>query len=231
MFESDKSLLKNNVFYTQEGRGNHWAYGYAETVEGFNENVMEWIRIEAENCDFYEGIVMMHSIAGGTGSGLGSRLMERYKEQFPKNLMINVVVWPHSSGETPLQNYNSLFTTSFIQKYSDAAIMFQNERMMKFIPKWIDDKKVKIISMKNLNEYISWCLKNILWPIPDEKISLYDITELAPVPQLKLLWCNTAPFIFNGKLSCDINRDMQQIKSQCISQIESKKESPHFECK
>ena len=50
---------------------------------------------------------MMHSIAGGTGSGLGSRLMETFKDIYPKAKLVNVVVWPHPSGETPLQNYNS----------------------------------------------------------------------------------------------------------------------------
>jgi cell division GTPase FtsZ len=80
-------------------------------------------------------MVMMHSIAGGTGSGLGSRLMEKFKDQYEKAKLVNVVVWPHPSGETPLQNYNSCFTTSYLQKYSDAVIIFQNELMMKGLPK------------------------------------------------------------------------------------------------
>ena len=35
---------------------------------------------------------MLHSIAGGTGSGLGSRLMELFKEQYPTKSLINAPV-------------------------------------------------------------------------------------------------------------------------------------------
>jgi tubulin delta len=213
---------KDNIFYTEEGRGNNWAYGYQSVQDGFNEKIMDALRREAENWDYYEGTVMVHSIAGGTGSGLGSRLMEEFKDQYSKAKLVNVVVWPHPSGETPLQNYNSWFTTSFLQKYSDAVIVFQNEEMLKIIPKWIDDKKIQSVSMKNLNEYISVCLKNVFVPCSDEKISLYDIIELAPAPQLKLLSWNTNPFFFSGKLSWDKFKDWQDIISTCISQINIK---------
>lgn len=219
---------KDNIFYTEEGRGNNWAYGYQDAEDGFDSKIMDWLRKEAENWDFYEGVVMMHSIAGGTGSGLGSRLMETFKDIYPKAKLVNVVVWPHPSGETPLQNYNSWFTTSFLQKYSDSVIIFQNEDMMKTIPKWIDDKKAQNVSMRNLNEYISVWMKNIFVPRSDEKISLYDICELAPVPQLKLLSCNTNPFLYNNKLSCDKSKDWQDVISEWMSQITYKKGSPYL---
>lgn len=102
-----------NVFYGQEGRGNNWAFGYHKD-EGMNTQIMDAIRREAEQCDFYQGSFMLHSIGGGTGSGLGSKLMELYKDQFPSSSLINVVVWPHPKGETPLQNYNSCFTTAHL---------------------------------------------------------------------------------------------------------------------
>ncbi|CAI2370031.1 unnamed protein product [Moneuplotes crassus] len=219
---------KENIFSTEEGRGNNWAFGYTYVEDSFDEKILDCIRHEAENCDFYEGMLMIHSIAGGTGSGLGSRLMEKFKDQYGKAKLINVVVWPHPSGETPLQNYNSCFTTSFLQKYSDSVIIFENESMLKLIPKCIDGKKVHSISMKNLNEYISVCLKNILTPCSDEKISLYDICELSPVPQLKLLSCNSNPFIFNEELSCDKFKEWQDIITTGFNQITHLKGTPYL---
>jgi hypothetical protein len=82
--------------------------------------------------------------------------------------------------------------------------------------------------MKNLNEYIAVCLKNILTPNSDQKISLLDIIELAPVPQLKLLSCHTNPFIFDGELSCDKGKDWQDIISDGINQITHSSGSPHL---
>ena len=41
---------------------------------------------EAEGSDSLEGFILTHSIAGGTGSGLGSFIIERLSERFPKKV-------------------------------------------------------------------------------------------------------------------------------------------------
>lgn len=38
--------------------------------------------------------MLLHSIAGGTGSGMGSWLLERLKDQFPKQLIQTYSVFP-----------------------------------------------------------------------------------------------------------------------------------------
>ncbi len=42
---------------------------------------------EAGYSDSLEGFVLCHSIAGGTGSGLGSYLLEALNDRFPKKLI------------------------------------------------------------------------------------------------------------------------------------------------
>ncbi len=41
--------------------------------------------------------MVMHSIAGGTGSGLGSFLLERLNDRFPKKLLQTYSVFPNAS--------------------------------------------------------------------------------------------------------------------------------------
>ncbi len=48
---------------------------------------MEMIDREADGSDSLEGFVLCHSIAGGTGSGMGSFLLERLNDHFPKKLI------------------------------------------------------------------------------------------------------------------------------------------------
>lgn len=45
--------------------------GYSQGEKVYEE-VMEMMDREAENSDSLEGFMLLHSIAGGTGSGLGS---------------------------------------------------------------------------------------------------------------------------------------------------------------
>ncbi len=42
---------------------------------------------EAGYSDSLEGFVLCHSIAGGTGSGMGSYLLEALGDRFPKKLI------------------------------------------------------------------------------------------------------------------------------------------------
>lgn len=41
---------------------------------------------EAENSDYLEGFVMCHSIAGGTGSGMGSYALEKICDRFGRSI-------------------------------------------------------------------------------------------------------------------------------------------------
>lgn len=48
---------------------------------------MEMIDREAEGSDSLEGFCLIHSIAGGTGSGMGSFIMERLNDKYGKKII------------------------------------------------------------------------------------------------------------------------------------------------
>ncbi|KAG6606631.1 tubulin gamma chain [Phytophthora cinnamomi] len=64
-----------NLFVSKEGggAGNNWASGYHQG-ESHHDQLMDMIDREADGSDSLEGFVLCHSIAGGTGSGMGSYL-------------------------------------------------------------------------------------------------------------------------------------------------------------
>jgi len=57
--------------------------------EGSNckDEIIDMIDREADGSDSLEGFVMTHSIAGGTGSGFGSFLLEALNDRYPKKLI------------------------------------------------------------------------------------------------------------------------------------------------
>ncbi|KAM3732968.1 hypothetical protein ACB098_11G099000 [Castanea mollissima] len=55
--------------------------------KGVEEDIMDMIDREADGSDSLEGFVLCHSIAGGTGSGMGSYLLETLTERFSKKLV------------------------------------------------------------------------------------------------------------------------------------------------
>lgn len=84
-----RNLYNPENIYTHPeggGAGNNWAVGYS-TGESVAEEVLEMIDREANGSDSLEGFVLCHSIAGGTGSGMGSYLLERLNDRYPKKLI------------------------------------------------------------------------------------------------------------------------------------------------
>lgn len=84
-----------------------------------------------EKIDLYKGFNFVHSIAGGTGSGLLSRVIEEIRNRYPKTCISTYSIFPFSTGENSIQNYNSLFTLSWLQKYSDIINYFSNDELLK----------------------------------------------------------------------------------------------------
>lgn len=56
---------------------------------------------EVGYCDSLEGFTVCHSIAGGTGSGLGSWLLEQLNQRFPKKLVQTYRSAWHASAALP----------------------------------------------------------------------------------------------------------------------------------
>nr|CAD7432410.1 unnamed protein product [Timema monikensis] len=77
-----------NIYLSKHGggAGNNWASGYSQG-ERLQEEIFDIIDREAGGSDSLEGFVLCHSIAGGTGSGMGSYLLERLTDRFPKKLI------------------------------------------------------------------------------------------------------------------------------------------------
>ena len=53
------------------GSGNNWACGSGLYGPMYREVLMESVRRQAEDCDSLQGFMLLHSLGGGTGSGLG----------------------------------------------------------------------------------------------------------------------------------------------------------------
>jgi len=69
----------------------------------------------------------MHSIAGGTGSGLGSFLLERLNDKFPKKLIQTYSVFPNAQeGDVVVQPYNSLLTLKRLVNHADSVVVLDN---------------------------------------------------------------------------------------------------------
>lgn len=88
------------------GAGNNWASGFYEHGAAAAELACERVRREAEHADALGGMLLVHSVAGGTGSGAGCAAAAALRDAFPAVNMLSCAVWPFESGEVAVQSYN-----------------------------------------------------------------------------------------------------------------------------
>eukprot|EP00957_Ditylum_brightwellii_P039518 2989608-Ditylum_brightwellii.AAC.1 len=63
--------------------------------EEHHEQNVDTIDHKSDNSNSLKGFLMCHSIAGGTGSGMGSYLLEHLNDDFPKKLVQTDSVFPN----------------------------------------------------------------------------------------------------------------------------------------
>jgi len=68
--------------------------------------------------------MMMHSIAGGTGSGLGSYLLEKLNDRFPKKIIQTYSVFPNNQeiSDVVVQPYNSILSLKRLTTSADCVV-------------------------------------------------------------------------------------------------------------
>ena len=111
--------------------------------------------------------------------------------------MINVAVWPYSTGEVILQNYNVLLTLSSLLSHSDGILPIFNDDLLSACRHLL---KVPRPSYSTMNQVLAHSLLSVFYPTsnsPAPKLALWDsiesnsldqvVARLAPDPSYRML--------------------------------------------
>ena len=197
----------SSTYRGRRGSGNNWANGFYQHGPQVHDGVLEIVRKEVEKCDYFEGFLILMSVAGGTGSGMGTYITELLNNEYPSSVIINPVVWPYASGEVIVQNYNALLTIAHLSDASDAIILLLNDHLHSVCSKLL---MLKEISFTDLNRVASHAIASILQPaIPYQTYSIMKhtsdsllnhfcslgdfCTHLTPHPSYRLLTMKCVP--------------------------------------
>ena len=148
--------------YTQHrGSGNNWANGFFKHGPAARVEVLEMVRRQTEECDHLDGFLILMSVAGGTGSGVGAYVTELLRDTYPHTTLANQIIWPYASGEVIVQDYNTILTTAHLQKSTDAVILSQNDQLHKICSNLLHLEK---ISFTDINRVACHSLASVLQP-------------------------------------------------------------------
>ncbi len=112
------------------GAGNNWAIGYYTRGNDILQEIMDIIRKEVEGCDSLQGFQITHSLGGGTGSGLGTLIIKKLKDSFPKALNASFSVYPSPKvSDVVVEPYNAILSINQILNNGDLSFTLDNDAL------------------------------------------------------------------------------------------------------
>jgi len=104
------------------GSGNNWAHGHNWYGPKYREDLLEKIRRPVEFCDSLQSFALMHSMGGGTGSGLGTYVLELLADEFPEVYRFASVVFPSVDDDVVTSPYNSVLAIQKLNEHADCVL-------------------------------------------------------------------------------------------------------------
>eukprot|EP00873_Tetraselmis_striata_P001445 jgi/Tetstr1/421709/TSEL_012647.t1 len=86
------------------------------------------VRRPVEQCDSLQSFLVLHSLGGGTGSGLGSYILEMLGDEFPDVYRFTTSIFPSEDDDVITSPYNALLSLSRLVEHSDCVFPATNPR-------------------------------------------------------------------------------------------------------
>ncbi|XP_040865566.1 tubulin beta-1 chain-like [Glycine max] len=123
-------LRPDNFVFGQNGAGNNWVKGHYTEGAELIDFVLDVVRKEAENYDCLQGLQIFHSLGGGTGSGMGTLLISKIREEYPDRMMLTFLVFlsPKVSN-TVVESYNATLSIHQLVDITNECMVLDNEAL------------------------------------------------------------------------------------------------------
>jgi len=185
----------DNFVFGQSGAGNNWAKGHYTEGAELIDQVLDVIRKEAEGCDCLQGFQVTQSIGGGTGSGMGTLLISKIREEFPDRMMCTFSVVPSPKvSDTVVEPYNATLSVHQLVENADEVMCIDNEALYDICFRTL---KLTTPSYGDLNHLVSLVMSGITASLRFPGQLNSDLRKLAvnliPFPRLHFFLVGFAP--------------------------------------
>lgn len=190
-----KLFRPDNFVHGQSGAGNNWATGHYTEGSELIDEVMDVVRKEAEGCDCMQGFQLTHSLGGGTGSGMGTLLISKIREEYPDRIMNTYSVFPSPRvSDAVVEPYNATLSVHQLVENTDETFCIDNEALYDICFRTL---KLKTPSYGDLNHLVSATMSGVTTCLRFPGQLNADLRKLAvnmvPFPRLHFFMPGFAP--------------------------------------
>jgi len=207
-------LFQDDCFLSgSEGAGHNWAKGHFGEGEVLTENLLDIVRKKTEDCDCLQGFQVVHSLGGGTGSGMGSLLISRLQEEFPDRILNTFSIFPYAAiTDSVVEPYNATLSMKDLIENVDLVHNLENEALFRI---GFQTYKLTAPTFDDVDRFMSSAMSGLTcgFRYSDQfnsdmrKLSM----ELAPMPRMHFLSISCASF---NKMKENPNQLIEKLLSQ-----------------
>lgn len=190
----------DNFVFGQTGAGNNWAKGHYTEGAELIDSVLDVVRKEAEGCDCLQGFQIVHSLGGGTGSGMGTLLISKVREEYPDRIMESFSIVPSPKvSDTVVEPYNCTLSVHQLVENSDECMIIDNEALYDICFRTL---KLTTPTYGDLNHLVSAAMSGVTCCLRFPGQLNSDLRKLAvnlvPFPRLHFFMIGFAPLTSRG---------------------------------
>jgi len=181
----------------KEDAANNYARGHYTIGKEIVDLVLDRIRKLADNCTGLQGFMCYHATGGGTGSGLGSLLLERLSVDYGRKSKISFAITPAPQvANAVVEPYNSVLSTHALLEHTDVTFCMDNEALYDVCRRNLDIERP---TYTNLNRLLAQIGSSLTASLRFDGALNVDITEfqtnLVPYPRIHFMLASYAPVI------------------------------------
>eukprot|EP00727_Mastigamoeba_balamuthi_P005552 m51a1_g1616 putative beta tubulin (447) ;mRNA; f:215645-217471 len=192
----------DNFLFGQSGAANNWAKGHYTEGAELIDSVLDIVRKEAEGCDCLQGFQLAHSLGGGTGSGMGTLLLSKIREEYPDRIMSTFSVVPSPKvSDTVVEPYNCTLSVHQLVENSDETFCIDNEALYDICFRTL---KLSTPTYGDLNHLVSAVMSGTTCSLRFPGQLNQDLRKLAvnlvPFPRLHFFLTGFAPLTLTQQM-------------------------------
>ncbi|CDF36897.1 alpha-tubulin [Chondrus crispus] len=185
----------------KEDAANNYARGHYTVGKEIVDTALDRIRKLADNCTGLQGFLVFSSVGGGTGSGLGSLLLERLSVDYGKKCKLGFTVYPSPQVSTSVvEPYNSVLATHSLLEHLDVGVVLDNEAIYDICRRSLGIMRP---TYSNLNRLIAQVVSSLTASLRFDGTLNVDINEfqtnLVPYPRIHFMLSAYAPIVSSEK--------------------------------
>ncbi|XP_055137499.1 tubulin beta-8 chain-like isoform X9 [Symphalangus syndactylus] len=191
--DSHLQLERINVYYNEASSGRYMPHAVVMDLE---PGTMDSVRSRP----FGQGFQLTHSLGGGTGSGMGTLLLSKIREEYPDRIINTFSILPSPKlSDTVVEPYNATLSVHQLIENADETFCIDNEALYDICSRTL---KLPTPTYGDLNHLVSATMSGVTTCLRFPGQLNADLQKLAvnmvPFPWLHFFMPGFAPLTSRG---------------------------------